>query len=105
VNYSTWLRAKTVARAAVTWLVLASTILTVAAEEIAKVAGTDSPVVVLALRAVSWLGVAVMILRRVTPVLPDARGILPTGAIETETERLLLDAVMHGRAVEIAEEG
>jgi hypothetical protein len=31
VNYSTWLRAKTVARAAVTWLVLASTILTVAA--------------------------------------------------------------------------
>jgi hypothetical protein len=100
-----WERVRTVARAAVTWLVLASTVLTIAAEELARVAGADSPVVVLMLRVVAWLGVAVAIIRRSTPVLPDARGILPTGAIETETERLLIDAVMHGRAVEIAEEG
>lgn len=89
MNYSTWLKVKTVAKASVTWLVVAAGVLTVVADELATQLGADSPVVVLVLRAVSWIGVAVAIIRRSTPVLPDARGVLSNGHPVTEDEARL----------------
>lgn len=72
-------RVKVVLSAAVTWIVLASSIVTIFAEEIAKVAaeGTAATVTRVAVRVVSILGAAVAIIRRVTPVLPEERGVLP----------------------------
>lgn len=73
-------RIKVVLTAAVTWLVLASTIVTILSEEIATVlpAGAATDVGAVALKVVAVLGAAVTIIRRVTPVLPDERGLLPT---------------------------
>lgn len=70
-------RIHTVLSAAVTWLVVLAMVLTIVAAELADALGATSPVVVIALRAVAAIGVAVSIIRRVTPVLPDARGLLP----------------------------
>jgi hypothetical protein len=64
--------------AAVTWMVALASGLTLAAGEIAQAApeGSEGTVAVI-LRVVAWLGTAVLIVRRVTPVLPAARGLLP----------------------------
>lgn len=72
-------KAKVVAQAAVTWLVFISVVLTFAASEIADVVPgeTGEEIVTWILRVVAWIGVAVGIIRRVTPVAPDERGILP----------------------------
>lgn len=72
-------KAKVIAQAVVTWLVFASVVLTFAAGEIADVVPgeTGEAITVWVLRVVAWLGVAVGIIRRVTPVAPDERGILP----------------------------
>lgn len=71
-------RIRVVAGAAVTWLTFAATALTIFAEEIAAVFpdGGAEDATVWILRAVAWLGAAVAIIRRVTPVLPDQRGVL-----------------------------
>jgi hypothetical protein len=72
-------RARVVLTAAVTWLVAASAVVTIFAEEITEVLPDDwqgpfarTVVVVLAV-----LTAAVNIIRRVTPVLPAQRGLLP----------------------------
>lgn len=83
-----------VAKAAVTWLTVAAGVLTIAAEELTAIVGADHPVTTWLLRAVAWLGVAIAIIRRSTPVLPEARGVLPPpdGAPITLAEREYLNA-------------
>jgi hypothetical protein len=70
---------KVVFSAAVTWLVFASAVVTIASEEIAAVVGegTAEDVTAWSLRILAVLGAAIGIIRRVTPVLPEDRGILP----------------------------
>lgn len=72
-------RVKVVAGAAVTWLVAASIVITIFSEEIGGLLTDDTAALVAswATTAVGWLGAAVAIIRRVTPVLPEERGILP----------------------------
>lgn len=63
-------RVKVVLAAAVTWLVFIGFVATVVADEIPGVAGW-------AVRIAAWATTAVSIIRRVTPVLPEDRGVLP----------------------------
>ena len=65
--------------AAVTYLTLGVTIVTIFAEEIAAMlpVGAAEDLTQWALIAVGWLTAAITIIRRVSPVLPDERGILP----------------------------
>lgn len=63
-------RLKVILTAAVTYLVLAATVLTIVSESLPAAPGTIAKVL-------AWLGTAVLIIRRVTPVLPDERGVLP----------------------------
>jgi hypothetical protein len=72
-------RARAVMTDLVTWVVFGSAVATIATEEIAQVvpSGWQDNVVVLGGRVAAWLGAAVMILRRVTTVLPSERGLLP----------------------------
>ena len=76
--------AKVIASAAVTWLVLIATLVTTLAHQLAElmpngtIAGMKIDDIVAALlRTAAWLGGAVAIIRRVTPVEADARGVLP----------------------------
>lgn len=65
-------RVLVVLKAAPTWLVALSTVVTIVASEV------DIPAVAeWSVKVVGWLGVAVAIIRRVTPVLPAERGLLP----------------------------
>lgn len=67
---------KVVAAAAVTWLVAASVIVSVAAPQIAELFPASAEDIALwAARVVAWLGAAVVIIRRVTPVPADERGL------------------------------
>lgn len=82
-------RVRVIASAAVTWLVFASVVLSAAVPELVELLGADHAVVVFVARALVWVGAAVAIIRRVSPVEPDARGILnrtdvPAGAAEIE---------------------
>lgn len=72
-------RIKVVLTAAVTWLVAASLVVTIVSSELADVLsdGTAETVAAVSLKIVAWLGAAVSIIRRVTPVLPDQVGLLP----------------------------
>lgn len=74
-----WAKVVVVLKAAPTWLTAASAVIIIFSEEIGAVlpAGTAETVGQWAAIAVGWLGAAVSIIRRVTPVLPDERGILP----------------------------
>jgi hypothetical protein len=86
-------RITTVAKAAVTWLVALAGVLTIVAEELTTALGADSAAVAWIVRIVAWLGIAITIIRRSTPVLPAARGILPKpGEPATVAEREYLDA-------------
>lgn len=75
-------RVRVIATAAVTWLVAASAAAQLVADDAAEildpvVPGLSDDVVAWALRVVGWLGVAVTIIRRVTPVPESQRGVLP----------------------------
>jgi len=73
-------RARVVLSAGVTWMVLAATVLTFAVDAIGEEAGDTAAgqwLVMVLGGAITVLGVAVAIIRRVTPVLPAERGILP----------------------------
>jgi small neutral amino acid transporter SnatA (MarC family) len=74
-------RTKVVLSAAVTWLVVAAAVLAIIAEELAKVLpdGPGQAVARVLGIALMAIGCAIAIIRRVTPVLPDERGILPPG--------------------------
>lgn len=71
-------RIKVIAGAAVTWLVAASTTVTIFSDEIVKVVPDQAQGIgSVSLKIVAWLGAAIAIIRRVTPVIPEDRGILP----------------------------
>ena len=67
-----------VLKAAPTYLVALSTVVTILAEEIAAVlpAGAANDVGVVAVRVVAVLATSVAIIRRVTPVVASRRGLL-----------------------------
>lgn len=70
-------RIKVVLSAAVTWITLAIAVLTIFSEEIAALLPEGSEdISAFILKVVAWLGGAVTIIRRVSPVLPSERGIL-----------------------------
>lgn len=74
-----WRKALVVLKAAPTWLTLTAVILNILAEEIGGVlpAGSAELFGEWVIRIGAWLGAAVHLIRRLTPVLPDERGILP----------------------------
>lgn len=72
-------RLRIIATAAPTWLTAASTVLLIIHSEIAGLlpAGVAERLGSIVLVAVAWLGAAVAIIRRVTPVPVEQRGVLP----------------------------
>ena len=95
-------RAKVLAASAVTWLLAAATIITLAAGELAKVFPDNAATIgALAIRAVAFTGGAVAIIRRVTPVLDQARGLLPADPLTLTTAR---EVELHDRAERYAVE-
>lgn len=72
-------RARTLLGAVVTWLTLLGLVLGIVADELADYAtdGTTATVVALIARALAAIGVAIAIVRRVTEVIPEDRGLLP----------------------------
>ena len=73
-------RARVVATSVVTWLQVIAAVLVIAAEEIANaVPEISDDVTTVVVRVVAVLGAAIAIIRRVSPVLPDERGLLPAG--------------------------
>lgn len=60
----------------VTWLVLLAVILTAAAPTITEELGIDHPAVVWLVKIITVIGVIVTIIRNVTRVLPEARGVI-----------------------------
>src|SRR5687768_12131677 len=73
-------RLAVVAKAAPTYLVVASTFVTIAADEIAKALPEQAETIgAAALRITVVLGAIVGIIRRSTPVFKAERGILPPG--------------------------
>ena len=72
-------RAVVVLSAAVTWLVLAAAVITAFAGEIAPLLPTpwSERLSAWTLSAVAIIGAAIAIIRRVTPVAAEERGILP----------------------------
>lgn len=81
-------RARVVLTATVTWLVTLAAVLTAAAGPLTDALGVGHPLVELLARIVVVLGVAVAIISRVAPVLPEARGVLdpPDGVPVTARE-------------------
>ena len=69
-------RVKVIAKTAVTWLVFASVLLTAIAGELGELLPGNPEVSTFIMRVVAWLTAAVTIIRRVTPVAPDERGVL-----------------------------
>lgn len=88
-------RVRVVLTAVVTWLVVASAVLVVVAEELTAAIGATHPVVTWILQAIVVLGVAISIITRVTPVLPAAHGLLapPITTPVTPREAELVDQV------------
>jgi hypothetical protein len=72
-------RVSVVLKAAPTWLLAASTAITITSEELVKLLPDtwDEQVVRWAAVATGAIAAAVAIIRRVSPVLPDERGLLP----------------------------
>jgi VanZ family protein len=76
-----WSRVKVVLTAAVTYITIIQAALVIFADEIAQLFadGTAAGVINVIVRAGAVLTAVVSIIRRVTPVLPSDRGILPGG--------------------------
>lgn len=67
---------KVIASAAVTWLIAASVVVSAVAPQLAELFPQSAEdITTWAARVVAWLGAAVLIVRRVTPVPADQRGI------------------------------
>ena len=80
-------RVSVVLRSAVTWLTLIATILAIAAEDLVELLGAESAVLVVVFRVIAWIAAAVAIIRKVTPVLDSATGLLPVDAGTPVTPR------------------
>ncbi len=74
-------RARVILTAAPTYLVAAGTVVAMVADEVSKVlpAGWQDNAAQAAGFVLGIIGAAIAIVRRVTPVLPAERGILPPG--------------------------
>lgn len=94
-------RIKTILTTFVTWLVVLAGILTIVAGELVEQLGADSAVIVLILRVITWIGIAVTIIRKVTPVLPSATGLLPVpeSIPVTSREQFLSNELDHQRSI------
>lgn len=77
-------RIKVILTAAVTWLVVLATVLTIVAGELQDQGGDFAPVVAWIARIITVIGVVVTIIRRVTPVLPQQRGLLPVAGTRVD---------------------
>jgi hypothetical protein len=75
------LKVRVVLTAAPTWITAAATLVTIFSEEIGGLlpAGAAESLASAGAIVLAWLGAAINIIRRVTPVLPEERGILPQG--------------------------
>lgn len=74
-------RAKVIGSATVTWLIAVSAAVQGLATDIASILPEEAERVgAVGVRVAAVLAVAVAIIRRVTTVLPDDRGLLPPGA-------------------------
>jgi hypothetical protein len=71
-------RLKVISTAAVTYLTMIAVVLTIVVDELADTIDMPAVVAVIA-KIISGIGVAVAIIRRVTPVIVSERGILPNG--------------------------
>lgn len=71
-------KVKVVAGSAVTWLTVASAAVVIVSDEVTKVlpGNAAETVAAVSVKVVAVIGAAVAIIRRVSPVLPGARGIL-----------------------------
>jgi hydrogenase/urease accessory protein HupE len=72
-------RIKTLSTTFVTWAIVASTALTIVSEELPSAAGTIAKIV-------AALGAAIAIVRRVTPVVYEDRGLLPVAHPEPKVK-------------------
>lgn len=73
-------RLKVIASAAVTWLIAASVLVSAAAPQIAELFPTRAEdITTWAARVVGWLAAAVLVIRRVSPVPADERGVTVGG--------------------------
>lgn len=72
-------QAKVILKAAPTWLTAAAVVLTVLNDEIGGLLpeGAAETFGTIVVTAGAWIGAAINIIRRVTPVLPEERGVLP----------------------------
>lgn len=81
-------RLRVVATAAVTWLTGAAALIQFAAPHIAEQlpAGAAETFTAWAVRVAAWVAVAVLIIRRVTPVPEAERGVIPppTGLVDRD---------------------
>lgn len=82
-----------IVRAAPTYLVAVAMVAAIIAEEFGGIAGMPAGVVAAIVRVAAFLTVVVAILRRVTPVLEGARGLLPNDHPATVAEVAALDSV------------
>lgn len=85
-RFKAWLRraaarVKVVLTAAPTWLAAASAAITTVAPELGRLAPAHTQIIATwAARLVVWIGGAILVIRRVTPVIDRAqRGLLPPG--------------------------
>lgn len=84
-----WAKVVVVLRAAPTWLTAAAVVLTTSAEEIGGLLPDGGEALgQLVVRVVAWIGAAIVIIRRVTPVAPDERGLLPQIMTESRVSSL-----------------
>ena len=74
-------------RAAPTYLVALAMVLTIVADELPDIPGIPAEVLTVIARIITVIGVAVAIIRRVTPVVEQARGLLPPAELPRQTGR------------------
>lgn len=86
-------RLRVILSAAVTWLVTLAAVLVIVIDELGSVAGIPAGVIKALGSLLTIVGVAVAIIRRVSPVLPAARGILDNGAPRTRLEHIGTEAL------------
>lgn len=92
-------RIKVFLTAAVTWLVVLGGVLTIVISQLAPTLGLDHPVIIWLSAAVVWIGIVVQIIRLSTPVLPSARGMLPTNDPVTHQEMHLQRELDRARSI------
>lgn len=91
-------KAKVVLSGAVTWLLAISSLLMFAARQVAEIAPGNTTLLTWLVRVTAWLATAVAVMRRVTPVLGEAQGLLATPGPATAREAALADQLKKAQA-------